>query len=74
LKVPDELSVTGADGLRLPGYQKLTTYISPAFEIGVRGARLLMDLVDRKDVASLVNENLPVEFIEGNTTARVVFK
>ena len=70
LKVPDDLSVTGADGIYMNELIKLTTYFSPSFEIGMTGARLLMKIIEKK---SGVPEKIRigVKFIQGETTRKI---
>ena len=65
-KVPDDLSVTGADGICLYGLASLTTYFSPSFEIGVSGAKLLKKIIEKE---SLEPEKIRigVKFIKGAT-------
>ncbi len=69
-KVPDDLSVTGADGIFMNELVKLTTYFSPSFEIGMTGAKLLRKIIEKKN-------NIPekirieVKFIQGETTRKI---
>ena len=70
VKVPSELSVTGADGILLPGSQQLTTYISPSFDIGRKGARRILKLINEEDNESKM-EFQPVRFIKGTTVTQI---
>lgn len=69
-KVPENLSVTGADGIYMNELIKLTTYFSPSFEIGMTGAKLLRRIIERK---STVPEKIRIEvkFIQGETTRNI---
>lgn len=58
LNVPDDLSITGSDDIELSSLvePKLTTVHVPTFEIGVRAAHRIVDLIEGKataDVAAL---------------------
>ncbi len=69
-KVPDELSVTGADGIFMNELVKLTTYFSPSFEIGATGAKLLMKIIEKKsDVPEQIRAK--VKLIQGETTGMI---
>jgi DNA-binding LacI/PurR family transcriptional regulator len=69
-KVPDDLSVTGADGIFMNELIKLTTYFSPSFEIGTTGAKLLRRIIEKK---SKIPEKIRIEvkFIQGDTTRKI---
>lgn len=64
--VPEDISVTGADGMWVPGQLHLSTFYSPSYEIGRLGAELLINQID-KNVTSSERHVLPVRDIEGNT-------
>jgi DNA-binding LacI/PurR family transcriptional regulator len=68
IKVPRELSIIGYDGIRDAEYLNLTTISQPLFETGVRGARLLLDLIDNHQLESLCLE-MPLKLILRGTTA-----
>lgn len=69
LRIPEDVSLTGADGLKIFGQRQLTTYVSPSCEIGETGARILRRLIDGEPLAPSVR--LPVEFIAGETTSEI---
>ena len=66
LKVPEQLSVTGADGLDMHGLINLTSYITPGYDIGRKAMRLLLKLIDGEETG-VSQIRLPVQFIPGNT-------
>ena len=49
IKVPEDISVTGADGIKLGKKAELTTYISPSFDIGHKGAELLLNKIENPE-------------------------
>ena len=66
LSVPGDLSVTGADGLKLPGRGiRIDSFFSPAFEIGKRGAEELFNQISGNTVLQSIC--LPVTPVEGET-------
>ena len=66
LSVPGDLSVTGADGLKLPGCGiRIDSFFSPAFEIGKRGAEELFNQISGNTVPQSIC--LPVTPVEGET-------
>lgn len=64
--VPCDISVSGADGMWVPGELHLSTFYSPSYEIGRTGAELLINQID-KTVSAPERHVLPVSDIEGNT-------
>lgn len=44
-RVPEDISVTGADGLRFPCPLCLTSFYLPSYEIGMEGAEMLTALI-----------------------------
>jgi len=68
IEVPRELSIIGYDGIRDAEYLNLTTISQPLFETGVRGARLLLDLINNHQLESLCLE-MPLKLILRGTTA-----
>jgi LacI family transcriptional regulator len=70
ISIPDDISLTGADGVKFLGQTQLTTYISPSFEIGHKGAELLSKLVEEPNTAP-EKICLPVTFIKGETVKQV---
>lgn len=66
LSVPDDISVTGADGLKLPGRSvAINSFFSPAFEIGRYGAELLFEQISGNNEIQKVC--LPVTLVDGGT-------
>lgn len=70
LKIPQNLSITGADGLFFPGHIHLSSYTRPSAQIGENAAKMLLDLINGK---SIVNKHrlLSVKHIAGNTIAKI---
>ncbi|MDR0933363.1 MAG: LacI family transcriptional regulator [Victivallales bacterium] len=69
ISVPEDMSVTGADGLHLPGNAiRLDTFFHPSYEIGKRGAELLLDEISGN--REIRNYCLPVENITGSTLTK----
>ncbi len=66
IKIPDDISITGADGIKLGRYAKLTTYISPSFDIGHKGAELLLKKIETPD-SSVEKIVYPVNIISGQS-------
>jgi LacI family transcriptional regulator len=69
ISVPEELSVTGADGVDLYQTFTLTTYFSDSYEIGRVAARLLKSVIDEPGKAPERIE-VPVQFIRGDTVRK----
>lgn len=71
-EVPDDLSVTGFDGVDFEGVggPKLTTSAIPLEEIGEEGVRLLESRISRPD-APRRSLQLQTEFMRGQTTSAV---
>lgn len=70
ISVPDELSVIGFDGVRDAKYLNLTTIRQPLFESGVRGSKMLLDLINKKaDFSAPIFMGL--ELIVRGTTAKL---
>jgi len=70
VRVPEDVSLTGADGLKIFGWRQLTTYVSPSYKIGETGAQLFRRLLAGERMEPL-KTILPVEFIKGETTRGV---
>jgi len=70
IRIPEDISLTGADGLRFPAQFQLSSYISPSFQMGVAGAELLSRLVIKPGMAH-ENIRLPVRFVPGVTVAKL---
>jgi DNA-binding LacI/PurR family transcriptional regulator len=68
LRVPDDVSVTGFDGIVVDGLApyELTTLVQPAVEKGRAAGRAVADMLEGRAAASLT---LPCTFRVGNTTA-----
>ena len=47
LRVPEDVSVTGANGVAYPGSLRITSYDMRSHEIGVFGAELLLRIIDK---------------------------
>ncbi len=71
IQIPEDVSLTGADGLKQYGCRQLTTYISPSYHIGGRGAELLLDKIENFDQPPQ-RICLPTKFVEGETVSRVL--
>jgi DNA-binding LacI/PurR family transcriptional regulator len=69
VSVPDQLSVIGYDGIRDSEYLNLTTISQPLFETGIRGADLLLNLINGDDPPFCSCE-LPLQLLVRGTTAR----
>ncbi|HEU5214256.1 MAG TPA: LacI family DNA-binding transcriptional regulator [Gaiellaceae bacterium] len=67
ISVPEQLSVVGFDDIEVAGYVGLTTVRQPLEESGRRGARLLLDALERGSVEPL-GELLPLELVVRGTT------
>lgn len=65
LYVPGDISVAGADGVRFPGEVQISSFYSPAYEIGKLGAEILLKQLD--GVQTVENICLPVTTVTGNT-------
>lgn len=70
IKIPDDVSLTGADGLKQYGYKQLTTYISPSYQIGAKGAELLISKIESKNLLPQ-RICLPTALIEGETVQNI---
>ena len=67
VRVPQDISVGGIDGLRVGSYlyPKLTTVSISPFNQGKECARILLDMIDGKKVKK--RTNLPLKIIEGES-------
>ncbi len=69
LRIPEDLSVTGADGIFVHGQiQQMTSFRSPSFEMGRTGAKLLTGML-HGEAPEESPVRLPVEPISGDTVA-----
>ena len=74
LRVPDDVSVVGFDGIALAGLQRLslTTVRQPIADLAERGVARLLERINGngdQDAASRIQQRLPVELIKRRTTA-----
>lgn len=68
LRVPEDLSVVGFDGVRVDGFARsLTTIRQPITEMGRLAAEAVLAALDG---APLPTRTMDVEFVRGETTAR----
>ena len=65
LRVPEDISITGADGLKIPGDTVISSFVSPSYEIGIQGAEYLLKLISGKKIKERIC--LPTTSIPGNT-------
>lgn len=65
MRVPEDISITGADGLKIPGDTVVSSFFSPSFDIGVQGAEYLLKLMAGKKIKERIC--LPTTSIPGNT-------
>lgn len=68
IRVPQDLSVMGYDGIRDAEYLNLTTIEQHLFESGVQGVRLLFDLLKR-NIEAPCQKYLPIDLVIRGTTA-----
>jgi DNA-binding LacI/PurR family transcriptional regulator len=68
IRVPQDLSVIGYDGIRDAEYLNLTTIEQHLFESGVQGVRLLFDLLE-KNIEAPCQKYLPIDLVVRGTTA-----
>jgi DNA-binding LacI/PurR family transcriptional regulator len=68
IRVPEELSVIGYDGIRDAEYLNLTTIEQHLFDSGIAGVKLLLKALERR-VDYPCREYIPVELIVRKTTA-----
>lgn len=72
LKIPDDLSIMGYDGIDLDEYvtPALTTVQQPTHQIGVEAAQMLFTRIDNSEV-DLQRAFLPVHLIQRQSTAQL---
>ena len=70
IKVPEDIAITGADGIQLGKRAQLTTYISPSFDIGLKGAELLLKKIQYPD-SSVEKIVYPVNIISGQSLKKI---
>ena len=68
LRVPEDVQLIGFDGIRVlnEGKPVVSTIAQPIPLIAKTAVRMLMDLIDKKEVKNITD--LPVAFLEGGTT------
>ena len=70
LKVPDDLSVIGFDGLSISNYihPSLTTIVQPRYDMGFKAMQMLGYIIDGKSVES---QELKATLLHGDSTGKV---
>jgi len=68
VRVPQDLSVVGFDDVELSRYAGLTTVAQPLSASGIRGAELLLAVLDGTEVPE-PTQHLPLELVVRGTTA-----
>lgn len=68
IKIPDELSVIGFDNIEAAEYLQITTVRQALYESGVRGCKLLLDLMEAP-LPTPVEISLPTKLMLRETTA-----
>jgi len=76
VRVPQDVSVIGFDGIELSDYTEptLTTFRQPLHELGRAGADILMKLIRKEMKPGDWNVRLPLELLERDTTGPVLHK
>ena len=71
-RTPEDVSVLGGDGIPVPGELELTSFYTPAYEMGQTGAELLLNMAEHGTGQPVpVRTVLPVRTIAGNTLRRL---
>lgn len=72
LRVPEDVSVIGFDGIEFADYVEptLTTFRQPLHELGRTGASVLMKMIHEQMQREDWNVRLPLELLERDTTCR----
>jgi DNA-binding LacI/PurR family transcriptional regulator len=68
IKIPQELSVIGYDNIRDSAYNELTTIDQNLFDSGVRGAQILLSILER-NIHQPYKEFVSLSLVERKTTA-----
>ncbi len=70
LRIPEDVQIIGFDGMPdfVTGKPVVSSIRQPIEEIAACGVSLLLDMIDGKEVSSVLD--LPVSFAEGNTTRK----
>lgn len=66
VRVPEDISITGADGIFTPDTMRLTSFYLPSYEIGENGAKQLVRWIET-GVSPEKQELLPAPLITGNS-------
>jgi len=69
VRVPEDMSVTGAGGFFLGTVLQVDTFRIPSYQLGVEGVKLLCDAIEEKK--GLSSRVLPVEMVEGDTLKKL---
>ena len=71
LRVPEDISVIGFDGIELADYYnpKLTTIKQPARELAIRGVEILFNFIDFH--AGSIHETVSVDLITGESVKKL---
>ncbi|HUF38457.1 MAG TPA: LacI family DNA-binding transcriptional regulator [Anaerolineales bacterium] len=69
VRIPDELSVIGFDGIRDAEYLDLTTIEQPLYQSGIAGAGILLDMLRNEPDGMRTETVLPLNLIRRATTA-----
>jgi len=67
LRIPEDLSVLGCDGLGMDLSPSLATIATPRFELGRRGAEMLVEMLREPGRRRSLKESLPCEFVKGES-------
>ena len=72
LALPEELSVVGFDDIRTASYivPELTTVYQPAYDMGMMGAQLLFDFIEKKQTKP-VQKMLDASLVIRKSTATI---
>ncbi len=69
ISIPEQISVTGGDGVAFFGQFKLDTFYLPAYEIGQTAARTALRLIEGEELIS--RQILPVTRVYGNSIKKL---
>ena len=68
IRVPEDLSVIGYDGIRDAAYLELTTIDQHLVKSGVEGANLLLKLLDDPHITNQCNQTISVDLVIRGST------
>ena len=68
IKVPEQLSVIGYDGIQEAAYHNLTTVDQKLYDSGIKGTQMLLDLLANQ-VKPPCKQYVSLELLKGSTTA-----